>query len=163
MKLVPGVMTLESQAPFFLGGTFTLPSAVSCSRMASSTAWPSRASWAERKRRARCWFILARGATPSMARYRHRRGRTARNSRSTYRHTFSYISTSLAGCGPCSGWEHGWMMPFMSMYRLSHSRPDGLGRVESNGTRIDPDSDARWTRSSSTSLTILGYFSDSHR
>ena len=54
-------------------------------------------------------------------------------------------------------------MPFMSIYRLSHSSPDGFGRVASNGTRMEPDSEARWTRSSTTSLTILGYFSDSQR
>mmetsp|Transcript_816 Transcript_816/g.1956 ORF Transcript_816/g.1956 Transcript_816/m.1956 type:complete len:99 (+) Transcript_816:4127-4423(+) len=52
------------------------------------------------------------------------------------------------------------------MYRLSHSSPDGFGRVESKGRRAEdepPSGLAKCTRSSSTSCTILGYFSDNHR
>ncbi len=66
MNGVPGVMAFESQL-FLL-------------RVSSDTGWPisansriasarstsfSAASWAARNRRERCWFILARGATPS--------------------------------------------------------------------------------------------------
>ena len=42
----------------------------------------SSASWAALKRRARCWFIFARGATPSMAMKSNFRGRTIANRRS---------------------------------------------------------------------------------
>ena len=67
MKGVPGVMTLLSNASdSTLGGTFT-PSLRSCSRSFSSSSAFSLASCAARKRRERCWFIFARGATPSMA------------------------------------------------------------------------------------------------
>lgn len=64
-------------------------------------SWRSRASPAERKRRVRCWFILARGATPSMARKRTRRGRTAAKMRSTYIITFTNISASVFWVGRC--------------------------------------------------------------
>ena len=68
MNGVPGVMQLESNgSPLASGSPFAAASARSFS-----------ASRAERKRRERCWFIFARGATPSMAMYRSRRGRTMR-------------------------------------------------------------------------------------
>ncbi|CAN0579942.1 unnamed protein product [Ectocarpus sp. 12 AP-2014] len=37
-------------------------------RVSSISSAASSASWADRKRRERCWFIFALGATPSMAR-----------------------------------------------------------------------------------------------
>lgn len=55
------------------------------------------------------------------------------------------------------------MIPFMSMYKLSVSRPEGLGWVPSKGRRMEVELAARWTRASRTSWTILGYFSDSQR
>ena len=58
MKSVPGVMQLESN--FLPSGS--LPS------RARMVAASSSASREDRKRRERCWFILARGATPSTAR-----------------------------------------------------------------------------------------------
>ena len=68
MKGVPGVMQLESKgSPGGSGSPFLA---------ASSRAFC--ASRADLKRRDRCWFIFARGATPSMAMYNSRRGRTMR-------------------------------------------------------------------------------------
>jgi hypothetical protein len=82
MKGVPGVMTFESNASdLTLSGTL-MPSFRSFSRSLSSSSSFSFASCAARNRRERCWFILARGATPSMAMYRSFRGRTIANSRS---------------------------------------------------------------------------------
>jgi hypothetical protein len=66
MNSVPGVITFESHAGGFLGGGF-LPSVIISSRMRSASSSASAATCAERKRRDRCWFILARGATPSIA------------------------------------------------------------------------------------------------
>ena len=81
MKGVPGVMALESQASLASEvislpiaepksertltsqGGFDVPfHSASASKRAS---YFSRASWAERNRRDRCWFIFALGATPS--------------------------------------------------------------------------------------------------
>ena len=68
MNGVPGVMQLLSNgSPTASGSPFAAASARSFS-----------ASKAERNRRERCWFIFARGATPSMAMYSSRRGRTIR-------------------------------------------------------------------------------------
>jgi hypothetical protein len=53
----PGVIQLLSNA--FSSGNF--------SPFASAFALTSLASFAVRKRRLRCWFIFARGATPSTA------------------------------------------------------------------------------------------------
>ena len=65
MNGVPGVMTLLSNASDFTFGARGTPSAsISARSRASSTAFSS-ASLAALKRRDRCWFILARGATPS--------------------------------------------------------------------------------------------------
>ena len=36
-----------------------------------------------------------------------------------YARMASKHSCSLAGASPFSGWKHGWMIPFMSMYKLS--------------------------------------------
>jgi hypothetical protein len=67
MKGVPGVMVLLSATALFsLRGTW-IPCLANSSRSRSSSASFSWASCAARKRRERCWFILARGATPSMA------------------------------------------------------------------------------------------------
>src|SRR5713226_9529610 len=54
---IPGVMQLLSNA--FSSGSF--------SPFRSAFSRTSRASLAVRKRRLRCWFIFARGATPSTA------------------------------------------------------------------------------------------------
>ena len=37
------------------------------------------------------------------------------------------------GAGLSSGWVHGWMIPFMSKYKLSNSTWFGLGFVMSTG------------------------------
>ncbi len=58
MKGVPGVMQLESNACAASRGA---------SPAASAAASASSASRLDLKRRARCWFIFARGATPSTA------------------------------------------------------------------------------------------------
>ena len=82
MNGVPGVITLESNGrPSRFGGT-ARPSAAHSARSRSSSSSFSCASCAERKRRERCWFIFARGATPSIAMYSSLRGRTAANTRS---------------------------------------------------------------------------------
>ena len=57
MKGVPGVMQLESKGSPLGSG----------SPLASASARIFSASLALLKRRERCWFILARGATPSIA------------------------------------------------------------------------------------------------
>jgi len=75
-------MTFESKArPSLRAGT-SRPSASHSPRSRSSSASFSAASCAERKRRARCWFILARGATPSIAMKSSLRGRAAAKTRS---------------------------------------------------------------------------------
>ena len=122
------------------------------SRSASPAA--SLASCAERKRRSRCWFILARGATPSMARNSTLRGRTAANSRSTSANTAIIMSCSVAGAGRPSGWQQGCTRPFMSMYKQSNSSPLGLGSVSFSGIRVPPVST---TRSSTQSISTFGY------
>ena len=43
-----------------------------------------------------------------------------------------YINGTL-GAGLSSGWVHGWMIPFMSKYKLSNSTWFGLGFVMSVG------------------------------
>ena len=83
MNGVPGVIALLSQAFLPLSSSVTvLPMAARYQHNANETvpynnvpshiAMASRressfsfASWAERNRRDRCWFIFARGATPS--------------------------------------------------------------------------------------------------
>ena len=97
IKSVPGVMQFESKR--------------SASGMASPRATISAivvsASLAERKRRLRCWFILARGATPSMARYSTPLGRAILYRRSVYVKIFSSISRSLNSTNPSSfAWVH---------------------------------------------------------
>ena len=81
MKRVPGVMTLWSKVAARRGGS-GCPRARSFSRSSASTSSRSRISCAALKRRERCWFILARGATPSMAMKSSLRGRTAARMRS---------------------------------------------------------------------------------
>ena len=58
MKGVPGVMQFESNAS----------SSGSSSPLRSALSLTSRASFAVRNRLLLCWFIFARGATPSTAR-----------------------------------------------------------------------------------------------
>ena len=78
MNGVPGVITFESNGRLSdLGGT-SRPSRAHSSRSRVSSSSFSAASCAARKRRARCWFILARGATPSIAMKRSFRGRQGR-------------------------------------------------------------------------------------
>lgn len=59
----------------------------------------------------RCWFILARGATPSIAMYSSLRGRIMLKIRSIYSKMATIISSSFRGAGLFSGWQHGWMIP----------------------------------------------------
>lgn len=84
MNCVPGVITFESnwkEAASRLGGG-TRPRPFHSARSFASAASRSAESLAALKRRERCWFILARGAGPSTAMYRRRRGRTAATRRS---------------------------------------------------------------------------------
>ncbi|RAK97464.1 uncharacterized protein BO80DRAFT_189305 [Aspergillus ibericus CBS 121593] len=76
MNGVPGVMTLLSHV-FWMTCSWISASALlpfcfaSIFRNSSFFSSASLASCAERKRRARCWFIFARGATPSRSRNVH--------------------------------------------------------------------------------------------
>mmetsp|Transcript_31089 Transcript_31089/g.61557 ORF Transcript_31089/g.61557 Transcript_31089/m.61557 type:complete len:204 (-) Transcript_31089:247-858(-) len=120
MKSVPGVMQFESNA------------APSCSLISSPaaraavffSASASDRSRALRNRRDRCWFSLARGATPSTAMYTLTFGRTIWvTMRSRYATMPVIISRSLreVDTSMLEGWVHPWMMPFMSRYRWSNS------------------------------------------
>ncbi|KAI6844740.1 hypothetical protein KC342_g88 [Hortaea werneckii] len=111
-----------------------------------------------RNRRERCWFILARGATPSTAIISSLRGRTMFTTRSVYSKMAIIISSSLAGGGRSSGCEQGWTIPFISKYRLSISSPLGLGFRPSTGILVLlPSAFSNSSgRSSSTGEIILG-------
>lgn len=74
MNSVPGVMQLLSN---MADGSTSSP------RLRNSSRF-SRASLADLNRRCRCWFILARGATPSIAMYSSFLGRAMLNSFSRY-------------------------------------------------------------------------------
>ena len=115
----------------------------------------SFASWAERNRRERCWFILARGATPSIAIINNFLGRTILTTRSVYLKIAIIISSSSLGGGLSSGCEQGCTIPFMSRYRLSNSSLLGFGPLVSTGISIPSISRGC---SSMTGETILGYF-----
>ncbi len=166
MKGVPGVMALESQA--FLDSSASSvtgrPFAFHSARAASFSSCFSRASLAARKRRDRCWFILARGATPSIAIMRRRRGRTMLTTRSVYANTSTIISSSVSGAGLPSGCVHGCTIPFISRYKQSNSSPFGLGvEVSSgNGTSVPSGPRAVLGSSSCTEETMRGYFLESH-
>lgn len=67
----------------------------------------------------------------------------------------SGTSSSVLGASRPSGWTHGWMMPFMSRYRLSNSIPFGLGAMRS--TRPCEASH------STASRITFGYFSAHQR
>mmetsp|Transcript_27481 Transcript_27481/g.93825 ORF Transcript_27481/g.93825 Transcript_27481/m.93825 type:complete len:209 (-) Transcript_27481:132-758(-) len=103
MNSVPGVMQLESNG---CSGTD--------SPRASFAALSACASRAERKRRERCWFILARGATPSMAMYSVRVGLIMWHRWSRYAKTFTMSCSSLGAAPTPSPCEQLWMTPFMS-------------------------------------------------
>ena len=75
----------------------TWPRAIREARNRSSISSFCCISFAARNRRERCWFILARGATPSTAIYRSRRGRAAAISRSIYLKINSNIWSSHSG------------------------------------------------------------------
>mmetsp|Transcript_5445 Transcript_5445/g.11285 ORF Transcript_5445/g.11285 Transcript_5445/m.11285 type:complete len:203 (+) Transcript_5445:1-609(+) len=160
MKRVPGVITLLSKWKVSSEGSASSPTlrpaARSSARSVFASASRSAFSLAALKRRVRCWFILARGAGPSIARNRTRRGRTTEKTRSMYAKIAANISSSEAGGGLPSGWAHGWMMPFMSRYSASNSIPFGLGCEQS---ATSPSAHC----SSTTSTTTLGYASASHR
>ena len=80
----------------------------------------SSASLAEQNLRSRCWFIFARGAQPSRAKYTSLVGRTAATNRSKYFPTFCNISCSFLGWGvPSSGWQQGCTTPLQSINKLS--------------------------------------------
>jgi len=83
MKGVPGVIAFESQPLSLRYSSLTsLPMASSSWIALWRSSSFSLASCAERNRRERCWFILARGATPSIAIMRSLRGRTMATTRS---------------------------------------------------------------------------------
>lgn len=87
---VPGVMTLLSKvlpSPSLGSGRLMPCSLNSCRSLASIAACSSRSA-AARKRLERCWFILARGATPSIAIYSTLRGLTMPTRRSMYSKMF---------------------------------------------------------------------------
>mmetsp|Transcript_25991 Transcript_25991/g.77423 ORF Transcript_25991/g.77423 Transcript_25991/m.77423 type:complete len:208 (+) Transcript_25991:2278-2901(+) len=159
-KSVPGVMQFESN-----GGGGGGPPKVSTSGggggrceprgwpvVGASPAWRKRAlafalsrsaccasSLGTRYRRERCWFIFARGATPSMATYSSRCGRTSWTSVSRYEQMASIMSASVGAAAPLRAggslapWVALWRMPFASMYRLSTSAKGGdeAGRLMS--------------------------------
>lgn len=58
-------------------------------------------------------------------------GLTILNSLSMHSKIATIISSSSLGGGLSSGCVHGWMIPFMSRYRLSNSIPLGFGSEES--------------------------------
>ena len=160
MNGVPGVIVFESKpCPSLRGGTLRPCAAHSALSFISSSSF-SAASCADLKRRARCWFIFARGATPSMAMKSILRGRTAAKTRSRYAKMARYMSSSVSGGGRSSGWDAGWMMPFMSKKRLSYSMPLGLALDVSTGICVP--SSVHVCRSSMQSTTIFGYLTDSH-
>jgi hypothetical protein len=103
MNGVPGVMQLESN-----------PSPATISPAATSAASASARSIALLNRRDRCWFILARGATPSIAMKSRRRGRAIAKRRSKYMKTPATISASVRRVPGSLPWVQLWMMPFMS-------------------------------------------------
>jgi hypothetical protein len=111
MKDVPGVIQLLSNA--FSSG--------SVSPFASAFAVTSAASFAVLKRRERCWFIFARGATPSTAMKNSFFGLTLRKSWSTYaKMAVKICASERRKCASASlGCEQLWMMPLKSRYKLS--------------------------------------------
>ena len=107
MNGVPGVMQFESK------GTTPAPCPVFSGSSLTSNAL-SAASRAVLNRRARCWFILALGATPSIAMNISFWGLTMWNSLSRYMNIFLIISSSVSfvsGSFPC---VQLWTIPFMS-------------------------------------------------
>mmetsp|Transcript_22405 Transcript_22405/g.52825 ORF Transcript_22405/g.52825 Transcript_22405/m.52825 type:complete len:229 (+) Transcript_22405:3925-4611(+) len=131
IKSVPGVIQFESKTVLPAGAdedfaSFSLllffPLLVKLSRDSKDDASFS-ASFADRNRRERCWFILARGATPSTAKYNTFVGLTNLYNRSTYRKIFLNIAVSSNMICVPSSFElpcvHGWMIPFISKYKLS--------------------------------------------
>lgn len=107
MNGVPGVMQFESN-----GGTPAPCPDFSGSSLASKAL--SAASRAVLNRLARCWFILARGATPSIAMNMSFCGLTMWKSLSRYMKIFLIISSSVSfvsGSFPC---VQLWTIPFMS-------------------------------------------------
>ena len=81
MNGVPGVMQFESNGS----------PAASGSPFAAASAFNFSASNADLNLLLRCWFIFARGATPSMAMYNNRLGRTIRKMWSRYANTLDII------------------------------------------------------------------------
>ena len=55
--------------------------------------------------------------------------------RSMHSKMATIISSSSLGAGLSSGCVHGWMIPFMSRYKLSNSTWFGFGFVASTGGR----------------------------
>ena len=165
MNGVPGVIAFESHDRFTSSSSAASPRRLRSSSSRCSSSWCTLASCAERKRRERCWFILARGATPSIASMSSFRGRIMSITRSVYLNTSTIISSSVSGAGFPSGCVHGCTIPFMSRYRQSNSSPLGFGRVLSIGSSTSTPSSPVMRRgsSSSTLCTILGYFFESHR
>jgi hypothetical protein len=83
MNGVPGVIAFWSQLFLFLYSSGTSLPIASHSAMAFCLSSSfCLASCDDLNRRERCWFILARGATPSMAITRSLRGRTMATTRS---------------------------------------------------------------------------------
>ncbi|KAH3675790.1 hypothetical protein WICPIJ_009243 [Wickerhamomyces pijperi] len=123
MNGVPGVIALLSQV-LWLWTPSSINWPNSSATLSFSSSW-ILLSLAERNLLARCWFILALGATPSTAIINTLRGLAMFNTRSVYSKIANSISSSVAGAGLSSGWEHGWTIPFISKYKLSSS-PFGL-------------------------------------
>ena len=72
-----------------------------------------------------------------MARYRSLLGLIMLNILSRASKMHSKISSSFRGAGRSSGWEHGCITPFMSIYKLSNSTPFGFGADKSTAKKID--------------------------
>ncbi|KAF2840077.1 hypothetical protein M501DRAFT_971962 [Patellaria atrata CBS 101060] len=164
MNGVPGVIALLSHVFLFSASSSTSPSErdFSILRNSALSSSFSLASCADRNLRERCWFILARGATPSIEQVtiiNNFLGRTILTTLSVYLKISIIISSSLAGAGRSSGCAHGWTMPFMSRYRLSNSSPLGFRSRVSIGIFTPSTSSGSF---SMTGEMILGYFVDNH-
>ena len=73
---------------------------------------------------------------------------------------YSAPAEGATGGGRSSGWEAGWMIPFMSRYKLSNSTAFGLGCDVSTGMRSPAaDQPGRCTRHLPLGETAAGHIS----
>jgi len=114
MNGVPGVITLESKPSGSLFSLKNIPSSFHLFLIYASLSAFSWASKAVLNLLDLCWFILALGATPSIARYKIYFGLTISIILSVYSKIKLNISTSDFGYGLPSGWQQGWIIPFIS-------------------------------------------------